>query len=391
MVICVKNLTKSTANEFVIKSNGDDMKLIIPEFISSIKPYSPGKPIEELEREYGIKDSIKLASNENPLGTSPRAVEAISKALGQLNRYPEGSGYYLTQKLSGKLGVKPENIVLGNGSDEVIGMLTRAFITPGDEAIMPFPSFLMYEIMVRASGGIAVTAPLTASLHLNLNLIKEKITERTRLIFLTNPNNPTGTAIAADDFKRFFKAVPLDIIVVVDEAYVEFVRDSDALNSIDFVKSGGMVVTLRTFSKVYGLAGLRIGYGVMAEQIAEVLHRIRQPFNANSLAQVAAVAALDDDEFFEETLTLIHSGIEYLYNEIERIGLKFFHTQTNFLLIDMAMDADEVFERMLRKGVIVRSMTSYGYPEYIRVNAGLAEENERFVRALEDVIMEMGR
>jgi len=367
------------------------MKLIVPEFISSIKPYSPGKPIEELERQYGIKDSIKLASNENPLGTSPRAVEAISKALGQLNRYPEGSGYYLTQKLSGKLGVKPENIVLGNGSDEVIGMLTRAFITPGDEAIMPFPSFLMYEIMVRASGGIAVTAPLTASLYLNLNLIKEKITERTRLIFLTHPNNPTGTAIAADDFKSFFKAVPPGIIVVVDEAYVEFVRDSDALNSIDFVKSGGMVVTLRTFSKVYGLAGLRIGYGVMAEQIAEVLHRIRQPFNANSLAQVAAVAALDDDKFLEETLTLIHSGIEYLYNEIERLGLKFFPTQTNVVLIDMAMDADEVFERMLRKGVIVRSMTSYDYPEYIRVNAGLARENERFIRALEDVIMEMGR
>lgn len=367
------------------------MKPKIPEFIASIKPYEPGKPLEELEREYGITDSVKLASNENPLGASPKAVAAISNALGQLNRYPEGSGYYLTRKLSGKLGVKPENIVLGNGSDEVIGMLTRAFITPGDEAIMPFPSFLMYEIMVRASGGIAITTPLTKSLSPDFSLIKEKITDKTRLIFLTHPNNPTGAAISKNDFITFLDAVPQSIIVVVDEAYVEFVRESDALSSIEFVKSGGMVVTLRTFSKAYGLAGLRIGYGVMPEQIAEVLHRIRQPFNANSLAQAAALSALDDDKFLEDTIALVHSGIEYLYKEIGRMGLTYFPTQTNFLLIDMGMDANEVFERMLRKGVIVRSMTSYGYPEYIRVNAGLEKENERFVKALEEVIMETER
>jgi histidinol-phosphate aminotransferase len=384
-------LTKKAYETFLIENSGKNMKPKIPEFIASIKPYEPGKPIEELEREYGITDSIKLASNENPLGASPKAVSAIFSALGQLNRYPEGSGYYLTRKLSDKLGVKPENIVLGNGSDEVIGMLTRAFITPGDEAIMPFPSFLMYEIMVRASGGIAVTTTLTSSLSPDFSLIKDKITDKTRLIFLTHPNNPTGTSISEYDFKRFFKDVPSNIIIVVDEAYVEFIRDSDALSSIEFVKSGGMVVTLRTFSKAYGLAGLRIGYGVMPEEIAEVLHRIRQPFNANSLAQAAAFAALDDDTFLRETIALIHSGIEYLYKEMKRLGLTYFPTQTNFLLIDMAMDADEVFERMLRKGVIVRSMTSYGYPEYIRVNAGLEDENERFIKALEEVLMEMER
>lgn len=367
------------------------MTLKIPEFIASIEPYEPGKPIEELEREYGIRDSVKLASNENPLGPSPKAIDAISKAIGQLNRYPEGSGYYLTRKLSGKLGVRPENIVLGNGSDEVIGMLTRAFISPGDEAIMPFPSFLMYKIMVNASGGVAVTVPLTASLAPDLSLINTKITDKTRLIFLTHPNNPTGAAVSPDDFSRFLEAVPPDVIIVVDEAYVEFVRESNALNSIEFVKSGNTVVTLRTFSKAYGLAGLRIGYGVMPGDIADVLHRIRQPFNANSLAQVAALAALDDDAFLQETIELVHAGIDFLYNEMDRMGLDYFPTQANFLLIDMKKDAGEVFERMLRKGVIVRSMRSYGYPEYIRVNAGLKGENRRFVNALEEVMSDMER
>ena len=358
------------------------MKISVPDYILSIKPYSPGKPLEELEREYGIGDSIKLASNENPLGPSPMALEAIRQAIPKLNRYPDGSGYDLIRKISDHTGMAPRHIVLGNGSDEIIGMLAFAWLQPGDEAILPNPSFLIYEIMVRGAGAVPVFVPLT-SLSIDLNRILEQITPKTRIIFLCNPNNPTGTIITRKDFEAFIKAIPDDIIVVVDEAYIEFVRDQNCAVSFEYMDDKTPLVTLRTFSKLYGLAGLRIGYGVMPAAIADILNRIRLPFNANSLAQVGACAALEDKSFLEKVLSLVHDGLDFLYDGLDRLGIKYFPSQSNFFLIDVREDAENIYEKMLRQGVIVRSMTSYGYPNYIRVNVGLHEENVRFLTALE--------
>ena len=360
------------------------MNLSVPSYILSIQPYSPGKPLKELEREYGISNSIKLASNENPLGPSPKAIEAIKGAVENINRYPDARGHDLTKKISESLGIGQENIVLGNGSDEIIGMLTRALIQAHDEVIMPWPSFLMYDIMIRSVGAIPVYVPLN-SLLIDLNSIQSRITPKTRMVFLCNPNNPTGTVFSKTDFETFLESIP-EVIVVVDEAYMEFVRDKKCARSIDYLNADMVVVALRTFSKAYGLAGLRIGYGIMPQVIADIINRIRLPFNANSLAQVAAAAALEDKEFLQKTVDLVQEGLDFLYDSLEKLGIKYFPSQANFFLIDVEKDADEVFENMLRQGVIVRSMTSYGYPNYIRINVGLLNENVRFIKALEKVL-----
>lgn len=358
------------------------MKLSVPDYILSIKPYTPGKPIEELEREYGIDDSIKLASNENPIGPSPMAVAAIKEATKKLNRYPDGSGHDLIRKISNKIGFSPQHIVLGNGSDEIIGMLALAMLQPGDEVILPVPSFLMYEIMVRGAGATPVFVPLV-SLSIDLKEIQKKMTSKTRMIFLCNPNNPTGTIISKRDFENFMQDIPPEVIIVVDEAYIEFVRDQNCVKSLEYLDNIRPLVTLRTFSKAYGLAGLRIGYGVMPVEIADVLNRIRLPFNTNSLAQAGAAAALEDTIFLEKVMSLVHEGLDYLYDALDTLGVTYFSTQTNFFLIDVRKDADEIYEDMLRQGVIVRSMKSYGYSNYIRINVGLHEENVRFLKALE--------
>ena len=365
------------------------MTATVPDYILKLKPYKPGKPLEELEREYGITDSIKLASNENPLGPPASAVKAMEKALGDSHRYPDGSGFHLTQKIAEKHGLKPENIVLGNGSDDIIGLLTRAYLAPGDEAIMPLPSFLMYEIMVNSTGAVSVFTPLAGgdrNFAIDLEEMIKRVTEKTRMIFLTNPNNPTGTIIRKREFEDFLKQVPDNIIVVVDEAYIEFVRDEQCMTGRDYLGGQKAVVVLRTFSKAYGLAGLRMGYGIMNQDIAMALHKVRMPFNVNSLAQAGALAALDDEAYLEKSRTLIHQGLDRLYRELDTLGITYYPSQSNFFLIDVKRSSDQVFEQLLREGVIVRAMTSYGYPEFIRVTVGLPEENARFVKALTKVM-----
>jgi histidinol-phosphate aminotransferase len=361
------------------------MKFFIPEHILDIDPYVPGKPIEELEREYGISDSIKIASNENPLGPSPRAVAAIRETIGNLHRYPDGAGHDLVAGRARRLGVAPSNIVIGNGSDEIIALLTKTLLDPGDEVILPTPSFLMYAICARSDGAKVVAVPLK-KLTLDLDAILERVNPRTRIVFLCNPNNPTGTIIKQAQFDAFLAALPPEIVVVVDEAYIEFVKDPQCLDGITALDSGRPVATLRTFSKVYGLAGLRVGYGVMPEPLAEILNRVRPPFNVNALAQSAALAALEDREFVARTVATVHRGLDQLTAALDRMGVDHFPTQTNFFLIDVKRDADELFEAMLRQGVIVRSMRSYGYPQYIRINVGLPEENRLFIEALERVV-----
>ncbi len=362
------------------------MKELVSENIKRLVPYPPGKPIEELEREYGIKGSIKLASNENPLGPSPRAVEAIKKALGKLHRYPDGSGYYLRQKLSSKFGIPFDGIVLGNGSNEIIDLLIRTFIAEKDEVIVTEPSFLVYRLMVQAIGGEPIPVSLK-NFALDLNDVIEKCSRSTKIIFLNNPNNPTGSTIRKRDFEDFFGRLSSSTIVVLDEAYIEFVRDGDVVRGFDYVNSEGpFVVTLRTFSKAYGLAGLRIGYGVMHPLLADYINRVRQPFNANSLAQAGALAALDDDAFMHKTRKTVWNGLKFLYLEIEKMGLEYVRSDANFFLIKVNRNAKDIYEAMLKKGVIIRAMNAYGLTNYIRVNVGTPEENKRFLQALREVL-----
>jgi histidinol-phosphate aminotransferase len=363
-----------------------DMK--VADHIARLKAYVPGKPIDELEREYGIAGSVKLASNENPIGPSPKAVEAIRDALQDLNRYPDGYGYRLRRRLADKLSVGAEEIVFGNGSNEIIELLTRTFLQKGDEVLMPAPSFLMYEIMVEAVGAKPLKIPLK-DLKIDLRKMEALLSPDTRMVFVNNPNNPTGTVVSRDAFEAFLEKVPPEVIVVVDEAYIEFVRDDDCARGLDYLHSEHMVVTLRTFSKAYGLAGLRIGYGIMKKELADYVNKVRQPFNTNTLAQVGAFAALHDELFFKKTIRMVHEELDFLYGEMRRLGLRVFPSETNFFLVDVQWDAREVFEKMLRKGVIVRAMTAYGYPDYLRVSVGLPQENRRFVKALAEVLEQL--
>ena len=362
------------------------MKPLAPGHIADIIPYPPGKPLEELEREYGITNSIKLASNENPLGPSPKAVAAIRETLGGLHRYPDGSGYYLRRRLCEKFAVPFDGIVLGDGSNEIIELVTRSFLLPGDEVVMPAPSFLLYEIAVRTMGARAVPVPLK-DCAIDLDAMAEAVTPRTKIVFVNNPNNPTGTIVSKQTFERFLTRIPKGIIVMLDEAYVEFVRDDDIPRGFDYVEMDGpFVVVLRTFSKIYGLAGLRIGYGAMAPSVADYLNRVRQPFNTGTLSQVAALAALEDEDFVQRTRNVVWEGLRYLYDEVERMGLRYHRSQANFFLIEVPCNARKVFEAMLHRGVIIRAMNSYGMERVIRVNAGLPEENERFVQSLGHVL-----
>ena len=274
---------------------------------------------------------------------------------------------------------------MGNGSDDIIALLANTLLRPGERAVMPRPSFLMYEIAVRSVGAEPVFVPLQ-SLAIDLEGMRRAVDDNTRLVFLCNPNNPTGTVISGDDFDHFLSSLPVDVVVVVDEAYIEFVRDPECLQSMSYWGGGRSIVTLRTFSKLYGLAGLRVGYGVMPEELAGYLNRIRQPFNVNSLAQAAARAALQDRAFVARTLRVVHEGLDFMFEALTDMGVPYFPTQSNFFLIDVARDAETVFQAMLRQGVIVRSMKGYGYPNYIRVNVGTREENQRFVKALKVVL-----
>lgn len=365
------------------------MKLKVAPHISTLIPYPPGKPIEELEREYGISGSIKLASNENAWGPSPRAVAAIKEALQNLHRYPDGSCFYLAQSLAAQIGVKPEELVFGNGSNEVIGLLTTAFLQPDEEVITSHPTFLMYQKLVQVRGGINRVVELSENMCHDLKTVLGNVTDKTRMIFFDNPNNPTGTIIDQDDFSWFMEQLPDDIIVVLDEAYVDFVEPALRIDVLSYIRSGRPVAALRTFSKAYGLSGLRLGYGIMAVEMADYLNRVRQPFNVNSLAQIGGVAALADDEHYRMTLEKSRAGIKWLSREVAKLGCRPLETHTNFFLIDVKGDGKKLYEYLLQQGVIVRPMQAYGYPNYIRITVGRREENQRFIGALAKSLKEL--
>jgi histidinol-phosphate aminotransferase len=357
--------------------------------ILGIAPYEPGKPIEELERELGIHDAIKLASNENPLPPADRVQKAILSALGTLNRYPDGSGFYLRQALAKKHGVSPEQIVLGNGSNELIELLVHAFMRPGDEAVVPHPSFVVYPMCVQAAGGIRVVVMLK-DYRLDLEAMARAITPLTKLVFIANPNNPTATIVTADEVEQLMKRVPDRTIVVFDEAYIEFAMGPDFPDALAYMKEGRKAVVLRTFSKAASLAGLRVGYGVADADAVALLNRIRPPFNVNSLAQVAALAALDDESHVLECVRMIEAGRHFLYDEFKTLGIRYVPSRANFILVDVGRSAADIYHQLLRQGVIVRPMTSFGMETALRITIGTPEENRRLVKALRAVLGKKG-
>lgn len=371
-----------------------------PDYISDLKPYIPGKPTEELERELGIKGSIKLASNENPLGPSRLALKAIvdnltnSNSSNGLNRYPDGSGYYIKKALSGKLSVIEDEIILGNGSNELIDIAVRTFLRPGDEAVMAYPAFIVYPMAVQAAGGRPVQVPLKAYKH-DLDVMADKVALRTRIIFIANPNNPTGTINRKDEFDRLMERLPEGILVVVDEAYFEYVTDPEYADTMRYFREGRDILILRTFSKIYGLAGLRIGYGIAREDIISEMNKLRPPFNTNSIAQNAALWALKDDEHVKRSREINEQGKRFLYKELDALSLKYVPTEANFIYVLLGQEnlpcppllkggAGELYNKLLRQGVIVRPVG----PQEIRVTIGLPEENKRFIEAIKAVIRE---
>jgi histidinol-phosphate aminotransferase len=351
------------------------------EHILGIAPYEPGKPIEELERELGIHNAIKLASNENPLPPSDRVQEAVAAALGVLNRYPDGSGFYLRQALAKKHGVTSEQIVLGNGSNELIELLVRTFLRPGDEAVVPHPSFVVYPMIVQAAGGIRVMVMLK-DYRLDLEAMARAVTPMTKIVFIANPNNPTATIVTAEEVEHFMSRVPPRTIVVFDEAYIEFALGPDFPETLAYVKQGRKVVVLRTFSKAASLAGLRVGYGVADADATALMNRIRQPFNVNSLAQAAALAALDDDSHTLECVRMIEAGRHFLYDEFKSLGLRYVPARANFILVDVGRSAADIYQKLLHEGVIVRPLTPFGMETALRITVGTPEENRRLVKAL---------
>jgi histidinol-phosphate aminotransferase len=353
--------------------------------ILGIAPYEPGKPIEELEREFGVHDAIKLASNENPLPPSERVQRAIVAALGSLNRYPDGSGFYLRQALAKKHDFAQDQVFVGNGSNELIELAVRTFLKPGDEAIVPHPSFVVYPMIVQASGGIRVMVMLK-DYRLDLEAMARAITPMTKMVFIANPNNPTATMVTGDEVEAFMARVPDRTIVIFDEAYIEFAMGPDFPDTMDYVKQGRKVIVLRTFSKAASLAGLRVGYGVADADAVALMNRIRQPFNVNSLAQVAALAALEDESHVLECVRMIEAGRHYLYDEFNNLGVKYVPSRANFILVDVGRSASDIYQRLLKEGVIVRPMTPFGMESALRITVGTPQENRRLVKALKTVL-----
>ena len=345
--------------------------------IAKLVPYSPGKPLDELERELGIRDAVKLASNENPLGPSPRALAALDAGKETLHLYPDGGAHHLTRALADRWKVTGDQIVVGNGSDEIISLLVKTFMSPGDEAVMADHTFVMYKLAVTGGYGVCVEVPLKDWRH-DLPAMARAVTKRTRVVFVCNPNNPTGTMVTRDEVREFMAEVPDHVIVVFDEAYYEYVRDPQYPDTLEYVRQNRPVVVLRTFSKIYGLAGLRIGYGITTPEITDYLHRVRNPFNANSLAQFAARAALGDEQHVAASRALNEAEMASVDNGLRALGLAPLPSQANFLYFDTHRDGRAVFDRLLQEGVIVRHICG----SMLRVTIGRPEENLRFLTAL---------
>lgn len=358
--------------------------------LKGLTPYQPGKPIDELEREYGVSNIIKLASNENPLGPSPAVVEAIKNALPDLARYPDGNGFTLKQKLSEKFQVETNQLTLGNGSNDILEFLARAFVTERNEVIFSQHAFAVYPLVTQAINARAVVTPAKDWGH-DLDAMLSSVTDNTRLIFVANPNNPTGTWLESDELKSFISKVPSHVIVVIDEAYFEYANDPRMKaagygSAVQWLGEYPNLVVTRTFSKAYGLAALRVGYSISHPDVADLLNRVRQPFNVNQLALESAVAALEDSAHLEQAIRLNADGIQMLQNSFDDMDLAYIPSVGNFISVDVGKNAAKVYDALLYEGVIVRPVANYEMPNHLRVTIGTADENQRFVQALKKVL-----
>lgn len=359
---------------------------LAPAYVRAIAPYQPGKPISELAREMGLQESaiVKLASNENPLGVSPKAMTAMSRALDDIARYPDGNGFVLKDAIARRFGISHAQIVLGNGSNDVLELTARAFLHPGADAVFSQHAFAVYPLVTQATGAAGITVPAREFGH-DLGAMRAAITANTRIIFIANPNNPTGTLLSKNDLLAFMRSVPTKVLVVLDEAYDEYLLDDMKSQAIEWLGEFSNLVITRTFSKAYGLAGVRVGYAVARPEVADILNRVRQPFNVNSMALEGAAAALNDDDFVRRSRELNDAGMSQIKAGIEKLGLSYIPSYGNFICVRVG-DGATVFQGLLRKGVIVRPVSNYGMAEYLRVSIGLESENARFLQALEEVL-----
>ncbi len=363
---------------------------LVKRHIQSIPPYIPGKPIAEVERELGIYGAIKMASNENPLGPSPMAVEGMKERLATCHIYPESSAPGLRAALAARFHVSPDQVILGNGSDELMQLCSHVLISPDDEAIIPANSFSMYRIVVESYGGRAVQIPLRGDYCVDLEKMAAAVTDHTRIVFFANPNSPTGTITSKVELDAFFNSLPTDrLLVVIDEAYREFVRDEECPEGVAYLNQKVPVIVLRTFSKIYGLAGLRIGYGLSHDWLIEMLNRVRAPFNTNALAQAAATAALADVAHAKKTRELVWVGIDYLTSALRALGFYVLPSQANFVCFRAHGRAAELYDYLLRRGVIVRHLASFGMEDWIRATIGTMEQNAVFVRNVREFVAQM--
>ncbi len=362
------------------------MRLALKKAILNVKPYVPGKPINEVKRELGLKDVIKLASNESPYPPSPKVLKTIQEALPELNRYPDGNCYYLRRKLAENLGVDPRQLLFGNGSDEIIVLAVRGFVNEGDEVVVAEPSFLIYEIASQIAGANIKAVPLK-DFYYDLPQMKEAVTKKTKLIFLGNPDNPSGKYFTQSQIEQFLEGIPPSVLVLIDEAYYEYVQADDYVNSLNLLKKYKNILITRTFSKMYGLAGLRIGYGVGNQEMINYLDRLREPFNVNSLAQAAALACLEDKRYYAELLKKINEGRKFLYENLKELGLSYVESFTNFILIKLDKPgASLAAQNLLKKGIIVRDMSAWGLKNYLRITIGTDVENKKLIKALEEIV-----
>jgi histidinol-phosphate aminotransferase len=367
--------------------------------IQNLLPYTPGKPIEETQREYGLAKVYKLASNENPLGPSPLVQAAIVKAFGQLHRYPDAAFYDLRKKYSQHFRLNVDEITFGNGSNELIDLLVRIFCEPGQGVLTSENAFIAYRVCTQAARAKLFEVSMTADLRFNLRLMTEQLTklqqqgQNIRIVFIANPNNPTGTYVTQDELSEFVEACKKfpDTLVVIDEAYLEFVRATDYPDAIKMMKSSPQVVVLRTLSKVFGIAGLRVGTLFADRSIVDLVDRVRNPFNVNSLAQVAALVAIDDVEFLQRVQKLNWEGLDYYYQELSQLDVKYWKSEANFVLINTFRDGKAVYEQMLRRGVIVRPAVIGKEKTYLRLSVGLSEENHAAISVLKEVLPVIAR
>ncbi len=357
---------------------------LIRRALKAVKTYQPGKPIEEVQRERGLAQAIKLASNENPLGPSPKALQALAQALDRIHRYPDSHSFYLVQKLSQRLRVPPEQLIIGNGSDELISLATRAFLEPGDEVVVADPTFLIYAIASEVAGAKVRVVP-SRNFRYDLMGMRRAIGRGTKIVFIANPDNPTGTYVTRAEVEAFFKDLPPRVVIFLDEAYAELVDSPDYPDGLSFLERFPVVVA-RTFSKAYGLSGIRVGYAAGPEELIQAMHRVREPFNVNLLAQVAALAALEDTQHLEATRQLLRQQKPILYRALEELGLWAVPSATNFILFHVGPRASEVAEALLERGIIIRGMEAWNLPEYLRVTVGLPQENQAFIQALKEVL-----